>query len=463
MSGSIINIKTEIDRLFKIEKEKTELYSYFTKHKDQQDDALLDLNRFDTNEKKFTYLRTFLKSNDFSSMKRDIAHIVKEELNHEIKKLSIKIDRFFQSEKSWKVLSPPNGDNDILESQIQEYFISECQALEKFGAINNKLIIKDTHASPSLGTQKSDFIFIQKGSTVDLFNVVVVVYRIDSAINSEIFTRYTYNHINSEYLAFAKEGENKGWKYLVKPSLKFSTNIVKLVKCIGMGRTSVVYEGTFNEESVAVKMAKKAEYFSCLECERNALQELSDLKSPHIPKIILHNENTLVMTPLGVKIHNLQKEDINDIIKILESTHSLNYVHRDLRKYNFICDESGKIVVIDWGYCIKTDTDYDSSFAGALKCMPDEVLSSIIKKKKIFYSPKVDLVCLVRSFYLMLHRPSLTGVPFNKNDYDDISIQAQYILNFWKDCEKSDIWRNIYSAIDDLDYNRLIQELEKLF
>ncbi|CAB4401026.1 unnamed protein product [Rhizophagus irregularis] len=110
------------------------------------------------------------------------------------------------------------------------------------------------------------------------------------------------------------------------------------------------------------------------------------------------------------------------------------------------------------------NTNYDSSFAGALECMPDEVLSSIIKKKKIFYSPKVDLVlCLVRSFYLMLYRPSLTGVPFNKNDYDDISIQAQYILNFWKDCGKSDVWRNIYSAIDDLDYNRLIQELEKLF
>ncbi|EXX70879.1 hypothetical protein RirG_083530 [Rhizophagus irregularis DAOM 197198w] len=479
MSGSIINIKTEIDRLFKIEKEKTELYSYFTKHKDQQDDALLDLNRFDTNEKKFTYLRTFLKSNDFSSMKRDIAHIVKEELNHEIKK----VRRILEESISSLSYSTLSDIGDLAQRCSKISFplklTASSKALEKFGAINNKLIIKDTHASPSLGTQKSDFIFIQKGSTVDLFNVVVVGKiklrvggrfnnthigqaisfgekilqlqpKIDSAINSEIFTRYTYNHINSEYLAFAKEGENKGWKYL-------------LVKCIGMGRTSVVYEGTFNEESVAVKMAKKAEYFSCLECERNALQELSDLKSPHIPKIILHNENTLVMTPLGVKIHNLQKEDINDIIKILESTHSLNYVHRDLRKYNFICDKSGKIVVIDWGYCIKTDTDYDSSFAGALKCMPDEVLSSIIKKKKIFYSPKVDLVCLVRSFYLMLHRPSLTGVPFNKNDYDDISIQAQYILNFWKDCGKSDIWRNIYSAIDDLDYNRLIQELEKLF
>lgn len=240
----------------------------------------------------------------------------------------------FKAKSPGKFLSPPNGDNDVPESQVQEYFISECQALEKFGAVNNKLIIKDTHASPSLGTRKPDFIFIQKGSTVDPFNIVVIgeiklrvsgrfnnthigqaisfgekvlqlqpkwefvyvvltdciiieifiVYRMDSAINSEIFTRYTYDHISSEYLAFTKEGENKGWKYLVtimesspnslgwvEPSLKFGTNIVKLVKCISMGRTSVVYEGIFNEKSVAVKMAKKAEYFSCLECERNAL------------------------------------------------------------------------------------------------------------------------------------------------------------------------------------------------
>ncbi|PKY60182.1 hypothetical protein RhiirA4_550573 [Rhizophagus irregularis] len=499
-SCSTVNIKTEIDRLVKIEEEKTELLSYFTKHKDQQDDALSDLNLFATNEKKLNYLRTFLGSDDVSSMKRDLAHIVKEEINREVKKVRrvlegsmsspgystlsdigdlaqrcskisfpLELTASAKAKSPGKFLSPPNGNDDVPESQVQEYFISECQALEKFGAVNNKLIIKDTHASPSLGTRKPDFIFIQKGSTVDPFNVVVVgeiklrvggrfnnthigqaisfgekvlqlqpmrkfvyvvltdciiieifiVYRMDSATNSEIFTRYTYDHIGSEYLAFAKEGENKGWKYLVtimesspnslgwvEPSLKFSTNTVKLVKCIGMGRTSVVYEGTFNGESVA--------------------------------------------------------EDIKDIIKVLESAHSLSYVHRDLRKYNFIRDENGKIVIIDWGYCIKTDTDYGFSFAGALECMPDEVLSSIIRRKNIFYGPRVDLVCFVRSFYLMLHRPSMTRVPFDKND-DDISTRAQYILNFWKDCAKSDVWRNIYSAIDDLDYNRLIQELEKLF
>lgn len=116
-----------------------------------------------------------------------------------------------------------------------------------------------------------------------------------------------------------------------------------------MERTSVVYEGTLDEKSVVVKMAKKAEYFPCFENERKVLQELSTLKSSHIPKIIFYNENTLVMSPLGEKIHNLQKKDFKEIINVFKIVHPLNYVHRDLHKYNYVRDESGKIVIIDWG------------------------------------------------------------------------------------------------------------------
>ncbi len=68
-SGSTVNVKTEIVRLVENQGEKAELLSYFTKHKDQQDDALLDLNCFDTNESKLAYLRTFLKPGTFFLLK----------------------------------------------------------------------------------------------------------------------------------------------------------------------------------------------------------------------------------------------------------------------------------------------------------------------------------------------------------------------------------------------------------
>ncbi|PKY45034.1 hypothetical protein RhiirA4_459523 [Rhizophagus irregularis] len=39
--------------------------------------------------------------------------------------------------------------------------------------------------------------------------------------------------------------------------------------------------------------------------------------------------------------------------------------------------------------------NHDSTFAGALEYMPDEVLLSIINEEEIAYGPKVDLVCLI--------------------------------------------------------------------
>ena len=81
--------------------------------------------------------------------------------------------------------------------------------------------------------------------------------------------------------------------------------------------------------------------------------------------------------------------------------------------------------------------------------------------KAITYGPQVDLICFVRSFYLMLHKPSLDRVPFEKQD--DIKQRAQILLDFWADSRKSVVWDQIYNSIDNSDYNQLIQDLESLF
>ncbi|CAG8805653.1 3976_t:CDS:1, partial [Dentiscutata erythropus] len=119
----------------------------------------------------------------------------------------------------------------------------------------------------------------------------------------------------------------------------------------------------------------------------------------------------------------------------------------------------GTILIIDWGYC--TRNNENTAFAGALECMPDEVLQSLVNEENIVYGPKVDLVRFVRSFYLMLHRPSMERIAFDKDD--SIKKRAQIMLNFWNDCSKSDVWNNIYQAIENLNYNQLIQEVEEFF
>ncbi|CAG8449959.1 9946_t:CDS:2 [Acaulospora morrowiae] len=323
--------------------------------------------------------------------------------------------------------------------------------------------------------------------------IIINIYRVNRNENhSEEYTQFTYNYIKSEYLTYNTQASlthntraslthdtqaspSRGWRYLVtiiessperlgwvEPSLKFGEETVKLVRSIGVGKTSVVYEGIYKDISVAVKMIKKANYLSCVERERAVLEELSELGSPHIPKILFYDENTLVMTPLGVKVNNLRKTDIKNIITTLKHVHSYEYVHRDLRKYNFLRnldDSKESILIIDWGFSTKNRED--TAFAGALECMPDEVLESLTNEEDIVYGPKVDLICFVRSFYLMLHKPSMERVAFDRDG--DIRKLAQMMLNFWKDRSKSDVWDNIYQAIEGLDYDKLIQELERFF
>ncbi|CAB4495538.1 kinase-like protein [Rhizophagus irregularis] len=410
---------------------------------------------------------------------------------------------------------------DASEKEIQDYFMSECYELENYEPIKKKLklIVKDTRRSLVLGTRKPDFVFIQKNTNVDYLNIMAVgevkkqsgenfsnaqigqaisfgekllqlqprrssvlvlltnciiinIYRV-TRVDFDQQTRYKYEFVPPQPLLYNSNRSDNGWKYLVtimesspqdlgwvEPSLKFGSNTVILTRPISMGRTSVVYEGKHNGKSVAVKMAKKTNYYSYFDRERRVLENLSSLESPHIPKILFYNDDTLVMTPLGEKINNLRKKDVRDIITTLQNVHSLGIIHRDLRKFNFLRnlnDLNSNILIVDWGYSTN-NSESTLPFAGALECMPDYVLQSLINEEEITYEPQVDLICFVRSFYLMLHKPSLT---FGKDD--DIKQRASVLLNFWKDCRRSDIWDNVYNTIEASDYEQLIQHLEELF
>ncbi|CAG8632147.1 1972_t:CDS:2, partial [Diversispora eburnea] len=256
------------------------------------------------------------------------------------------------------------------------------------------------------------------------------VHRIDDRKKS--ITLFKYEYIVPQTLKY-NNNKNNGWKYLitlmkstpealgwVEPSLKFGSETVNLVGTIGVSRTSIVYEGKHNNKSVAIKIARKVEYLHCFERERNALVLLSELKSLHIVKILFYNEDALVMTPRGEKVNNLQKKDIKDIITTLKGVHSLKIIYRDLRKYNFLRDSDGNILIINWGY--STFNIEDTEFAGA---------------------------------------PSLNRPSFDKND--NIKKRAKRLLEFWCIHGKSDVWDSIYNAIESLDYKMLIQELERVF
>ena len=71
-SSSSNNVKAEIVRLVKSQKEKASLLAYFTKHQDQQAEAFSDLGNFEEDEDKLSYLKTFLSGMFLQRLYRSI-------------------------------------------------------------------------------------------------------------------------------------------------------------------------------------------------------------------------------------------------------------------------------------------------------------------------------------------------------------------------------------------------------
>ncbi|CAG8482269.1 36681_t:CDS:10 [Gigaspora margarita] len=357
-------------------------------------------------------------SQEQESLKRHIERVIKEEVG-ELRRIDMETEKgrvvlngtkmnfpfsltqTHRQNSHGKFQKPSNISLDAKpnEDEIQEYFIDECKTLKALQEI--KLHVVDTHSIPLLSTRKPDFVFIQKGRPLDPLNVVAV---------GEIRKRTSNNFKNADIehaVTFASE--SLIYNNSEPPNDGNTITTVTLVRSISIGRTSIVYEGTLenSESSVVVKKAKNAQYLHCFTNKKNVLIRLSDLNLFHLPKLLLSNDDTLVMTPLCNKVNNLQIKDIKNIIETLETVHS-----------NF-----------QLGYS-KIQGE-NASFAGALECMPDNILQSLINKEQINYEPTIDLICLVQSLYLMLHQPlSIERISFDRVP-ENFKKRAQDILDFW--------------------------------
>ncbi|CAG8600695.1 4346_t:CDS:2 [Ambispora gerdemannii] len=301
---------------------------------------------------------------------------------------------------------PPPSDKG--EENFQEYFIQECSALKE------QSIIYDTSKTPFLGTRKPDFVFIHRDHYLDPLNVAIVgeirkrtgkqfkkvdighcISFAEKALQLQPRRAFIYAILTDCYviviykkyfLTLLPQSLNSlGW---IEPSLIYDDEIVELKQLIGVGRTSVVFKGKYRDVGTSI-----------------------------------------VITPVCNKIRNLEKGDIKAIVKTLEMIHKeFKIIHRDLRpKYNLLRDDSGKIVIFDWGFSIESEEE--ASFAGALECLGNNILEALANNQTITYTPSVDLVCLV----------------------------------FWSNNANSPMWTNIYEKAMQLDYDGLVSALEEVF
>jgi len=191
------------------------------------------------------------------------------------------------------------------------------------------------------------------------------------------------------------------------------------------------------------------------------VQTLSRLSNNDgVPKVLFSNENSFVMEPVCDKIDYFERNDLDRIIDTLQQAHSKGILHRDLRKCNILKDRDSRTIrVVDWGYAVDARTSHP--FAGGLDCASDLALESVIEERNIVYQKSDDLVSLLRSFYLTLHRHNgLDTFAFGNEDFQG---HADKTLAFWKSHGQSELWQELFQLAESCDYQGLKNKIAELY
>jgi serine/threonine protein kinase len=180
-----------------------------------------------------------------------------------------------------------------------------------------------------------------------------------------------------------------------------------LLKLIGEGAQSKVYEGYYNRSHCAIKILHNIDYKSFM----SELVILSHLNHPSIPKfygIVFDDKNISIVTEYikGENLDHLKLLDLNydtkmkiikEIGNVLEYMHVNHMIHRDLKPGNIIIDNNYNIHLIDFGIAkiCANKKNVMTSTKGTLNYLAPESfeVKNLTENEEVIsiVSPKVDV------------------------------------------------------------------------
>lgn len=364
--------------------------------------------------------------------------------------------------------------------------------------------LADEHKHPTIGNRKPDIIGWERGKPHSSFYIVIIGELKERRGTKEEFEASEMGQLESfmqdllenfqphrnEITAFLSDGkliqffqlqhiqhnwtfsqtpvyhlENRGGKLLMgllktRPSslgmvtnLKVSSNLVTIEKVLGLGGSSIVYEGSCQNLKVVVKHFRP-------NCEQRLAKEVEILNQTknvaelngRVTELIATTDdnNALLLRPIGVPFvtslldrKNKQfatSQHFAELIEILRITHEkLHLVHRDITLRNFFLND-GKVFLNDWGCAVQIDVF--TQFNGSLALAPRSVLTGIASNGVNFMykpQPEDDLEMVVKCFFERIFHslPQMTN---------DVMKDAANLVQFWDTELSPQYWLNLINV-----------------
>ncbi|KRH92372.1 serine/threonine protein kinase, partial [Pseudoloma neurophilia] len=203
---------------------------------------------------------------------------------------------------------------------------------------------------------------------------------------------------------------------------------IKIIREIGIGGTSKVYEGLFNGRKIAIKriLKKNNNYFRI---GLNEIYTLSKISHPYIidiKDVIERNNDLIIIFELHQKIPILFRQELSEIkiIKILRMIclavnylHQNGIMHRDLKLDNILITEK-KIKIADFG--LATSIGQHTTICGTKHFMAPEIGS--------IYDEKIDIYNIgVIAYHLVKRKWTEPASLFKIEDLDCSKLLKDFI------------------------------------
>jgi serine/threonine protein kinase len=234
-------------------------------------------------------------------------------------------------------------------------------------------------------------------------------------------------------------------------SINFYTSSSKftrmhLKRYLGTGTSSTVYMIDRDGTPSAIKIYKQG---YSPDDEVKILSYLNEKNVQNIPRYIMHDRSSMIITPVGDPIsQQFRNRHALQLLNLLRCIHNERVFHRDVRPSNILLDTSDNVILADWGSAIREPPNEPVLYEGTISFASPDILNNNLG----YHHPKAsdDLHSFICTLFILHDPRELPTIPDGS-----LALKAKTVNEYWDDKLDGELWTEMVGAANDENYDVL--------